>query len=166
LGGGKKSEGTYLFPKEVEQTADDWWNCKLATVTKTGGEEKHGPWMSWYSNGQAQLEGAYEHDVQVGRFTWWHPNGQKAQEGRYDHGKQDGNWTWWFPSGQKSIRGEYAKGNPTGKWTWWKEDGRVVQAADLSHTEGVVVETLTAPDGQSAPHTTTTSPGLGQPVKR
>jgi antitoxin component YwqK of YwqJK toxin-antitoxin module len=162
--GGKKSEGMYLFAKEVEQTPDDWWNCKLAVMTKNGGEEKHGVWTSWYSNGQTQLEGAYEHDVQVGKFVWWHSNGQKAQEGRFDHGKQDGSWTWWYPTGQKSIRGEYVKGNPTGKWTWWKEDGRVVQAADLSHSEGIVVELPTGPDGQPMPRSA--SPTLGQPIKR
>ncbi len=165
-GGGKKSEGTYLFPKEIEQTPDDWWNCKLATTTKNGKEEKHGPWTSWYSNGQAQLEGTYEHDVQVGKFVWWHANGQKAQEGHFDHGKQDGFWTWWFPSGQKSIRGEYAKGTPTGKWTWWKEDGHVVQAADLSNAEGVVIDMPADSDGQMLPRINTASPTMGKPTKR
>lgn len=167
-GGGKKSEGTYLFAKEIEQTPDDWWNCKFQTVTKSGGEERHGPWTSWHNNGQPQLEGAYEHDAQVGKFVWWHANGQKAQEGRFDHGKQDGAWTWWFPTGQKSIRGEYSHGTPTGKWTWWKEDGRVVQGADLSHSDGVVVEmpnSLDGQPGQPMPRTTTT-PALGQPVRR
>jgi uncharacterized protein len=140
-GGTKKSEGTYLFAKIIEQTPDDWWNCKLQVTTKQGKDEKHGPWINWYTNGQRQQVGAYEHDVQVGQFTWWHTNGQKALEGRFDAGKQDGVWTWWYPSGQKSIHGEYARGNPTGRWTWWKEDGKVAQSADLSHSEGVVIET-------------------------
>jgi antitoxin component YwqK of YwqJK toxin-antitoxin module len=63
-------------------------------------------------------------------------------EGRYLNGKQDGPWVWWYNNGQKSIQGEYAKGNPTGRWTWWAEDGRVAQSADLSHSEGVVIQTL------------------------
>ena len=126
--GSKKSQGMYLFAKDVEKTPDDWWNCKLVTTTKTGKDEKHGPWTTWHSNGQRQLEGTYEHDLQVGLFTWWHANGQKALEGRFETGKQDGNWTWWYATGQKSIQGEYAKGNPTGRWTWWKEDGKVAQS--------------------------------------
>jgi antitoxin component YwqK of YwqJK toxin-antitoxin module len=137
----KKSEGMYLFAKDVEQTPDDWWNCKLLVTSKAGSDEKHGAWASWYPNGQAQLEGAYEHDVQIGQFTWWHSNGQKSLQGNFDHGKQDGDWTWWHSNGQKSIHGEYAHGNPTGRWTWWKEDGKVAQSADLSHSEGVVIET-------------------------
>ncbi len=138
----KKSEGMYLFAKDSEKTPDDWWNCKLAETVKAGADERHGPWTSWHSNGQRQLEGTYDHDVHVGLFTWWHSNGQKQLEGRYFQGKQDGHWVWWYDNGQKSIQGEYAKGNPTGRWTWWAEDGRVAQSADLSGTEGVVIQTL------------------------
>jgi antitoxin component YwqK of YwqJK toxin-antitoxin module len=138
----KKSEGMYLFAKDAEKTPDDWWNCKLVETTKTGADERHGPWSSWHPNGQRQLEGTYDHDLQVGLFTWWHANGQKNLEGRFIKGKQDGPWVWWYDNGQKSIQGEYAKGNPTGRWTWWDEDGRVAQSADLSGTEGVVIQTL------------------------
>lgn len=141
-GGAKKSEGTYLFAKDVEKTPDDWWECKVQTTVKTGKDEKHGPWTSWHTNGQRQLEGTYEHDMQTGLFTWWHANGQKALEGRFEAGKQNGSWTWWYPTGQKSIHGEYAHGNPTGRWTWWKEDGKVAQSADLSQSEGVVIQTM------------------------
>jgi antitoxin component YwqK of YwqJK toxin-antitoxin module len=163
-GGQKKSEGTYLFAKEVEKTPDDWWSCKQMVTTKTGKDEKHGPSINWHANGQRQLEGNYEHDVQVGLFTWWHANGQKALEGRFDQGKQDGEWTWWYPSGQKSIHGEYARGNPTGRWTWWKEDGKVAQSADLSNSEGVVIDTPRALDPTSAPRAS--KPNPRQPVKR
>jgi uncharacterized protein len=152
--GSKKSEATYLFAKDVEHTPDDWWNCKLQATTKQGKDEKHGPWISWYTNGQRQQVGTYEHDVQVGQFTWWHTNGQKALEGRFDSGKQDGTWTWWYPNGQKSIHGEYARGNPTGRWTWWKEDGKVAQSADLSHAEGVVIETPANLEPNALPHAT------------
>lgn len=136
----KKSEGTYLFAKDVEVTPDDWAECKLATYEKQGKDEKHGPWISWYPTGQKQMEGAYRNDAQVGKFTWWHPNGQKALEGSYDVGKQHGKWVWWHPNGQKAIQGEYVRGNPTGHWSWWNEDGKVAQAADMSHAEGLVVE--------------------------
>jgi antitoxin component YwqK of YwqJK toxin-antitoxin module len=162
--GKKKSEGMYLFAKDVEKTPDDWWNCKLVATTKTGKDEKHGAATSWHPNGQRQLEGTYEHDLQVGLFTWWHANGQKALEGRYDQGKQDGAWTWWYPSGQKSIQGQYAKGNPTGRWTWWKEDGKVAQSADLSHSEGVVIQELPSERPNVLPQVKRPSPR--PPVRR
>jgi uncharacterized protein len=150
-GGVKKSQGMYLFARETEKTPDDWWNCSPQTTTRQGKDEKHGPWISWYGNNQRQLEGSYEHDLQCGKFTWWHSNGQKALEGEFDHGKQDGSWTWWYNTGQKSIQGHYAQGNPTGRWTWWKEDGKVTQSADLSHTEGVVIDTQGVPDLKKMP---------------
>jgi hypothetical protein len=99
-----------------------------------------------------------------GLFTWWHANGQKALEGRYDQGKQDGPWTWWYATGQKSIHGEYAKGNPTGRWTWWKEDGKVAQSADLSHSEGVVIQELPGERPNVLPQVK--RPVQRQPVRR
>lgn len=163
----KKSEGMYLFAKDSEKTPDDWWNCKLATTAKAGEDERHGPWSSWHTNGQRQLEGTYDHDLQVGLFTWWHDNGQKALEGRYLNGKQDGPWVWWYDNGQKSIQGEYAKGNPTGRWTWWAEDGRVAQSADLSHSEGVVIQTLpTTPPSVLPQARKPAAPAMPKPVRR
>ena len=43
-----------------------------------------------------------------------------------------------------------------------KEDGRVVQSADLSHSDGVVIENN--PDGVPVPRTS--SPTTGKPLKR
>jgi antitoxin component YwqK of YwqJK toxin-antitoxin module len=172
----KKSEGMYLFAKDVEHSPDDWWNCKLVTTVKTGKDEKHGAWTAWFQSGQPQLEGNYENDLQVGQFTWWHSNGQRALQGEFARGKQVGKWTWWHANGQKKIEGEYANGNPSGRWTWWKEDGRVVQSADLSNSEGVVIETprqldvpaapiAPAPNANTAPPGTA-GPRLGKPPQR
>lgn len=160
----KKSQGMYLFAKDAEKTPDDWWNCKLVVTTKTGKDERHGPWTAWHENGQRELEGTYEHDLQVGLFTWWHTNGQKALEGRYDQGKQDGTWTWWYQNGQKSIQGQYATGNPTGRWTWWGEDGRVAQSADLSQSEGVVIRQM--PPSKPAVLPQARKPAPRKPVRR
>ncbi|HEY2892732.1 MAG TPA: hypothetical protein VGJ16_00915 [Pirellulales bacterium] len=165
-GGSKKSSGMFLFAKEEEKTPDDWWQCKPHTLVKTGHDERHGKAIVWHPNAQMQLSGEYEHDVQIGLFTWWHASGQKALEGHFDHGKQDGEWTWWYASGQKSIHGEYAHGNPTGRWTWWKEDGKVAQSADLSGSEGVVIETPRATEPGVPPAPRMSSPGARQPLKR
>ena len=164
-GGAKKSEGMYLFAKDIEHSPDDWWNCKLITTVKSGKDEKHGAWTSWFATSQTQLEGKYEHDMQIGQFTWWHSNGQKALQGSFDKGKQDGTWTWWHSNGQKSIEGQYVRGNPTDRWTWWKDDGRVVQSADLSNSEGVVIKTpRTLKSAPPVPRVT--RPARRQPVAR
>ena len=137
--GEKKSEGRYLFAREIEKTPDDWWNAKLATYVKEGKDEKHGPWVAWYPKGQRQNEGEYRNDVQVGKFTWWFPNGQKALEGAYSDGEQEGKWVWWHQNGQKSIQGDYTKGHPSGHWTWWNEDGKVARSTEMENGAGEIV---------------------------
>ncbi len=131
-GAQKKSEGMYLFAKDVVKTPDDWWNARLATSVKEGKDEKHGPSTTWYPSGQVKMQATYENDVPVGHFTWWYSNGQKALEGAYDVGKPNGKWTWWHQNGQKSAQGDYASGHPTGPWSWWRDDGKVAQSADFT----------------------------------
>ena len=140
----KKAEGMYLYAKEVVLTPDDWWTAKVAVYTKQGKDEKHGAWTSWYPSGQKQIEGAYQNDLQVGKFIWWYDNGQVALEGSYDTGKQIGPWIWWHQNGLKATQGEYADGGPTGRWRWWDTNGRVNETAELTHAEGKVVETPAA----------------------
>lgn len=141
----KKSEGLYLHAKEIVQTPDDWWNAKIAVYTKQGKDERHGHWSSWYATGHKQIEGDYQNDLQVGKFTWWYDNGQVALEGTYENGKQTGPWTWWHQNGLKATQGEYADGSPTGQWRWWDTNGRVNETADLSHSEGKVVDKPAVP---------------------
>ena len=130
-GGAKKSEGMYLFAKEIEQTPDDWWNLKAMTLTKTGKDEKHGPWQSFHANGQKQIEGTYEHDLQVGKFNWWHANGLKQ------------------------TQGEFAAGNRTGKWMSWTQDGKLADSNDASDKVETVadvprLEPVSSPPGLQA----------------
>jgi uncharacterized protein len=146
--GATKSEGLYLFAKEIVQTPDDWWNAKTAVYIKTGKDEKHGPWVAWYPNGQKQAEGEYRNDVQVGKFVWWYENGQKALEGAYGDGEQEGRWVWWHDNGQKSIQGEYTKGHPSGRWTWWQNDGKVVRSTQMEQGAGEVVHVPEKPQPQ------------------
>ena len=58
-----------------------------------------------------------------------------------------------------------AHGNPTGRWTWWKEDGKVAQSADLSQSEGVVVDMPRIP-APTPPAARLSQPPQRQPIKR
>jgi antitoxin component YwqK of YwqJK toxin-antitoxin module len=156
----KESEGLYLHAKEIVQTPDDWWDAKIAVYTKQGKDEKHGPWVSWYPSGHKHIQGEYKNDLQVGKFTWWYENGQIALEGTYENGKQVGPWVWWHQNGLKATQGEYAEGSPTGQWRWWDSNGRVNETADLSHSEGKVVDKPALP----APAATKNEALLPKPV--
>ncbi len=164
--GGNKSEGLYLFAREIVKTPDDWWNAKPAVYAKQGKDERHGHWVTWYPNGQKQSEGEYDHDVQVGQFSWWFANGQRAIQGQYSDGEQQGKWVWWHENGQKSIQGDYRQGHPVGHWTWWNQDGKVARASELEQGAGEIVQKpLRLPKpAPSAPQSASRASGApGQP---
>lgn len=138
----RKTEGHYLFARDITRTTFDWWRgvARVETIGKDGQDERHGLWAAWDRNGQKVLEGNYQHDVPVGVFTWWHPNGQKSIQGEYRDGRQTAKWTWWHANGQKQIEGDYALGEQSGQWIWWNTEGQVAEAAVYSggRSEGLV----------------------------
>ena len=139
-----KSEGEYLFARDLATPTYDWWRG-VASITikgKDGKDVRHGAYASWHKNGQKMMEGRYEEGQPVGSFTWWHPNGQQSVVGTYEHGRPVGEWTWWHANGQKSIAGGFVDGSETGRWMWWKEDGKLANVAEYSdHSEAVVSTT-------------------------
>ena len=135
----KKSEGVFLHAQIIIKEQANWWDAKPAILGRTGRDERHGRWISWFKNGQKQVEGIYKHGIQNGQFTWWYSNGQKALEGNYQAGKQSGAWIWWHRNGQKSAHGFYEGGTPTGRWSQWKNNGKLVQAAEFSNAGKQVI---------------------------
>ncbi|MBX3413943.1 MAG: hypothetical protein KF708_14730 [Pirellulales bacterium] len=150
----KKTEGMYLHAQHVVETPDDWWRAKLAAYKATGKDQRHGPWTSWYANGQVQLEGEFVNDIESGKFTWWYQNGQKSLEGFYKDGKQHGRWSWWHQNGQKSSQGDFLAGHQQGRWFWWQENGKVAKAADYGdgqHGEESVAGLPKGPEVEGSP---------------
>jgi antitoxin component YwqK of YwqJK toxin-antitoxin module len=125
----KRTEAIFLSPQTKLSTSDDFWNLKFAKFDLKGEELRNGPWKTWYTNGQVQLEGYYQLDKEVGTFTWWHENGQKAVQGEYTDSHQNSLWIWWHPNGQVASRGEYRNGAKIGQWRRWATDGRLEQQA-------------------------------------
>lgn len=138
--GHKKSEGLYLFAKQVVELPDDWWNCRPATYATIGQDDRHGRWVSWHSNGQKEYEGTYQNNQPEGQFTWWYPNSQVRVSGVYKNGKAHGEWSWWFENGQKSENGQYENGEPTGSWAYWKPNGMLHHKSDFDSQDSVAVD--------------------------
>jgi antitoxin component YwqK of YwqJK toxin-antitoxin module len=138
----KKTEAVYLDARSVMTEPDDFWTARFADYENVDEQLRHGPWKTWYSNGQVQLEGAYHNDKETGTFTWWHPNGQKAVAGEYADGLQQGSWVWWHANGQKATIGDYRQGQQVGLWRQWDSDGRLHRqtAFNDGQPEGQVVE--------------------------
>jgi antitoxin component YwqK of YwqJK toxin-antitoxin module len=134
----KRQEVTYLHAMLVVKTPDNWETATLASFESRGQDERHGPFMTWHSNGQIAKQGEFRYNQPVGKINYWFANGQKQTEGTYLDGRQEGVWTWWHENGQKAITGEYRDAQPVGKWSWWTAAGKIAQRADLSHDRPVV----------------------------
>lgn len=121
----KKFIETYLAPKTVLQTPDDFWSLTFAKYAQEGEEMLHGMSQHWHPSGQLERQGEYHMGAKTGRFTFWHSNGQKRAEGEYVDDKQNGVWVWWHENGQKAVIGHYDHGDLTGRWRWWGDDGKL-----------------------------------------
>jgi antitoxin component YwqK of YwqJK toxin-antitoxin module len=133
----KKSETMYLAATTVQQSADEYWNCRLARYTAEGKDLKHGTSKAWYSNSTHQLDGFYQMDKRSGTFTYWHENGQVAATGEYKDDRAEGIWVWWHPNGQKSAVGKYESGTLMGEWRWWNEEGRLTKQHTYDGSESI-----------------------------
>lgn len=128
----KRAEGWTLFAREVSKTDYSWWDgvASSKVISKEGVNQKRGVWTYWHKNGQKQMEGRYQDDLQTGKFSWWYSNGQKQLEGEYEDGKQSGKFVWWHPNGQKQCEGYYTAGVQSGKWIRWTPEGKVLEVGD------------------------------------
>jgi antitoxin component YwqK of YwqJK toxin-antitoxin module len=136
----KQSETMYLAAKTIETAADDFWTVKLAKYGSEGSDLKHGTAKSWYANGKAEQDGAYEYGKKAGTFTFWHENGQVASTGEYRDDLAEGTWVWWHDNGQKSAVGKYTKGALIGEWRWWDETGKLTKQQTYNGTESASAE--------------------------
>lgn len=158
--GTKKSEGLYLFAKQVVETPDDWWDTRPATYSTLGQDDRHGRWVSWHSNGQKEYEGTYQNNQPEGQFTWWYPNSQVRVTGNYQNGKAHGEWSWWFENGQKSEKGQYEDGEPTGSWAYWKPNGMLHHKSDFDGQQETVAADVDGDESIGPPKERTSLKGL------
>ena len=61
-----------------------------------GRELRHGPYTSWYSNGQMWEQGEYLDGAREGFWTFWHFNGKVSKHGYVKAGKIEGRWIEYF----------------------------------------------------------------------
>jgi len=136
----KKSEALYLSPVATQQSADEFWNARLAKFTTEGKSLRHGVAKAWFPNGKVESEGAYQFGKKSGSFTFWHENGQVLATGEYRDDKAEGQWVWWHQNGQRSAYGRYENGLLNGEWRWWNESGKLTKQHIYDGTESAANE--------------------------
>jgi antitoxin component YwqK of YwqJK toxin-antitoxin module len=123
---------------DVETVEEYWPNGQLRIRRQVIREPDgtlidHGPYTSWYDNGQKEYEAVFVHGKKDGVVTRWHRNGQKWMEERYAHGKKHGTTYVWDEAGRKRKEENYSNGKPHGTWTVWDAEGRVKWQATFEH---------------------------------
>jgi len=84
---------------------------------------KQGNWRSWYNNGRRKAEGPFRDGLPHGRWISWFDSGQKKADGHFDTGKMHGASVLWWPNGKIKERGAYRHGKRHGPWTLWRKGG-------------------------------------------
>jgi antitoxin component YwqK of YwqJK toxin-antitoxin module len=109
----------------------------------------HGPYVSFYGNGQKFEEGEFVDGKKQGVWHMWNENGTKAKDENYVDGELDGNWTLFDEKGAKVREVGYKAGNRDGKWTYY-EDGKVVREESYEHDKLHGIVRLWFPNGQKS----------------
>jgi antitoxin component YwqK of YwqJK toxin-antitoxin module len=94
-------------------------------ITEQG--ERDGNWKEYFEDGILKGEGAYDHDLKVGPWTYYHRNGKLEQTGTYDTlGLLKGYWQWFYDSGLIQRKENFKNGIADGLLTEYDELGNVI----------------------------------------
>jgi antitoxin component YwqK of YwqJK toxin-antitoxin module len=98
-------------------------------------EKRHGPFQTWYPDGQLRQEGTYRYGQPQGRWTYYYPNGQKRMDGTWRFGKTQGRWTYFHENGSRESAGRFLMGKREGRWTYWDTAGEMRFEGDWTDGE-------------------------------
>ena len=91
-----------------------------------------GPYYSWYlENDQKRFEANLKNRRLHGPYTSWWYNGNKETELSYSYGRKNSIETRWLENGQIMSKGKYNGGDPDGLHTTWNENG--VKQAEITY---------------------------------
>src|ERR1043165_7725873 len=102
--------------------------------------KKHGPWVTYYANGNKRSEGHYNRGKKEGLWLQYWPNGNKKSEGTFRNDKFTGLYTCYHENGNRKWQGRYnesngssADGTKEGEWFDYEEDGETVRRKMTYH---------------------------------
>ncbi len=83
---------------------------------KAGKVVFHGPYASWYQNGNSAIHATYKNGYLHGPYTNSYKSGRVAKRGNYVKGIEDGVWIFRYENGRLKMKGAYKNGMPDGEW--------------------------------------------------
>jgi hypothetical protein len=74
--------------------------------------KEHGPWVTYWDNGQLRTKGTYKDEKRDGPWVTYWFNGQLRTKGTYKDGKRDGPWVRYWDNGTvwSALTGTYKNG--------------------------------------------------------
>ena len=87
---------------------------------------RHGIWISYYENGNQQVQIDYKNGSKHGKFYEFYENGQIKKEKYYINDIKDGVVYHYYESGKIKLKRYFKNGKKVGKKITYNEDGKII----------------------------------------
>ena len=92
---------------------------------------RHGKFLIYYDNGNIEIKGQMDDNINVGKWQYFYESGEIESEGYFVNNQPEGKWVWYFRSGELKEEGEFKQGRRVGKWKNFDENGNVMQETEF-----------------------------------
>jgi antitoxin component YwqK of YwqJK toxin-antitoxin module len=107
---------------------DDGLYCRK-TVSKDGYNMPHGPYASYFPNGQKRSEGQYFEGFRSGAWTFYDESGKQTGRTDFSGDNYNGKRVQYFANGKPRLVEEYVNGKRQGLTQEFSADGKLVREA-------------------------------------
>lgn len=90
----------------------------------------HGPYISYYMNGNIESKGNFSNNETSGVWEFFFETGSLRMRGILKQSANYGMWEYFYESGQKSMEGTINGKNREGVWTMYYENGKVKEVGE------------------------------------
>lgn len=101
---------------------------------------QHGPYETYYSNGNKQKEGTYNYGKQHGEYKEYYESGPLKYLYTWDNEKKTGDWKSFYENGAKWTLRQFKNDKLEGKLYVWDEQGRL--GKEQTYKNGVQTEKI------------------------
>jgi len=101
---------------------------------------QHGPYETYYANGNKQKEGTYHYGKQHGEYKEYYETGPLKYWYIYDKDKKNGDWKSFYENGEQWTLRQFKNDKLEGKIYVWDETGRL--GKEQTYKNGVQTEKI------------------------
>jgi antitoxin component YwqK of YwqJK toxin-antitoxin module len=105
---------------------DDGIYCRK-TVSTDGYNVPHGPYVSYFPNGQKRSEGQYFEGFRSGTWAFYDESGKQTGRTEFNGDNYHGKRVQYFSNGKPRLVEEYVNGKRHGLTQEYSEDGKLVR---------------------------------------